>query len=37
VTDGFVAFDFARRFEAGEEEGVDILFERHAVLQTDRD
>ena len=32
-----VALHRARRLEAGEGEGVDILLERHAVLQAERD
>ena len=35
--DGVVALDQARRLEAREDKGVDELFQRHAVLQADRD
>src|ERR1700683_1264314 len=37
VLDRFVALHRAGRLEAGEREGVDILVERHAVLQAERD
>ena len=32
-----IAGNFARRLEPGEDEGVDELFQRHAILQADRD
>ena len=34
--DAVVAANHARGFEAGEDEGVYVLFERHAVLETER-
>ena len=37
VLDRVVALDHARRLEAGEDEGVDVFLERHAVLQAERD
>jgi hypothetical protein len=37
VLDRVVALHEARRLEAGEGEGLDVLLQRHAVLQAERD